>query len=151
MSARPRLTIAQVVEQFEMSRATVRRGIESGKFPGASKDEQGRWLVPVDALVAAGIKARKTWLSEVATGVATELAHELAHPAHMTADPIQNQVATELAHLRNELAHERAQREAAERIAQERLDHIASLNTALRAIEAARPEPQRRSWWSRAR
>jgi len=56
---RPQLTIAQVVEQFDLSRATVRRGIESSRFPNAAKDANGRWMVPIDGLVAAKIPGRK--------------------------------------------------------------------------------------------
>lgn len=168
MSERPKLTLAQIVEQFEVSRATLRRGIESGRFPHAEKDTQGRWVVPVDDLIAAQVKGRKTWLNEGTH----ERAHEGSHPAHdehaqgahIPPDPTVSEVASELAHLKNELAHERAHREAAERIAEERQKHIETLNTALRMLESApRPQPDpavisnskngeksiRRRWWQR--
>lgn len=168
MSERPKLTLAQIVEQFEISRATLRRGIESGRFPHAKKDPQGRWVVPVDDLIAAQVKGRKTWLNEGAH----ERAHEGGHPAHneyaqgahIPPDPTVSAVASELAQLKNELAHERAHREAAERIAEERQKHIETLNTALRMLESAPPsqpeptviresnngdKPSRRRWWQR--
>lgn len=155
MSERPKLTIAQAIEQFDLSRATMRRGIESGKFTGSTKDPQGRWLVPVDALVAAGIKPRKTWL----TGLASERAHELTQGAHSLASPSGLQVAGELAHSESELAH-RASRIAqleAELAAEKRLRESAERNaedlrSAMRMIEAGTqtPEPSpRRKWWKR--
>lgn len=155
MTSRPLLTIVQVVEQFDVSRATVRRGIENGRFPGAAKDSQGRWMVPVEALIASGIKPRKTWL--------TEGTHERAHGSQEVANPLQNLVAAERAHSANEHAHnasritqleaelsaEKLLRAAAERNAED-------LRTALRMIEA-RPSPApaattvqpRKRWWQR--
>lgn len=165
MTNRPRLTIAQVVEQFELSRATVRRGIESGKFSGAEKDVQGRWLVPVDSLVTSGIKPRKTWLNSVATPMSGEHAHELGQNDQMLATANEINMATERAHQDNELAlrgsriaqletqlaAEQSLRKAAERNSED-------LRTALRMIEAGATAPaaedpspsvshQRRRWW----
>src|SRR5690625_4927868 len=61
---RPDFTIAQVVKQFEVSQSTLRRGITSGRFPNATKDHAGRWVIPVDDVLDAGYKPRKTWLNE---------------------------------------------------------------------------------------
>lgn len=157
MSERPKLTLAQIVEQFEISRATLRRGIESGRFPHAKKDPQGRWVVPVDDLIAAQVKGRKTWLNEDAHEPAHEGGHpvhnELAQGTHNPLGPSVSAVATELAHLKNELAHEQARRELAERVAEERLSHIESLSTALKMIEASTSPaapPPRKKWWQRS-
>lgn len=149
MTSRPLLTIAQVVEQFDVSRATVRRGIENGRFPGATKDAQGRWAVPVEALVAGGIKPRKTWLNEGA--------HELAQGARKVAEPLQTLVAAERAHseseraqsasriaqLEAELSAEKQLRAAAERNADD-------LRSAMRMLEAAptAPAPRERRRWT---
>lgn len=157
MSSRPILTIAQIVEQFDVSRATVRRGIDSGRFTGASKDSAGRWIVPVEALIAEGVKPRKTWLNESA--------HELAQGAHPVSDPIQTIVATELdqghshelahnasriAQLEAELSAEKHLRAAAERNAED-------LRIAMRMIESRPSESlmqnaetkTRKRWWQR--
>jgi len=164
VNVRPSLTIAQVVEQFELSRATVRRGIESGRFLGATKDDQGRWLVPVDVLVSAGIKPRKTWLNEVATTTAHERAREHAHDDKTSGYSNVSSVATELAHhedelaqrvahiaqLEVELAAEKRLRESAERNAED-------LRLAMRMLESnttthrpAMPENSpRKRWWKR--
>lgn len=156
MATRPSLTIAEAIEQFNLSRTTVRRGIENGKFPNATKDAQGRWTIPVDDLVAAGVLPRKTWLNE--------RAHDVFTPAHS----LQSLVASELAHPENEHVHELAHRDTriaqleAELSAEKRLREAAETNandlrTALRMIEAgtnpnhppAPDHPQRRRWWQR--
>lgn len=149
MSERPKLTLAQIVEQFEISRATLRRGIESGRFPHAKKDPQGRWVVPVDDLIAAQVKGRKTWLNEGAHEGGHPAHDEHAQGAHIPSDPSVSAVASELAQLKNELAHERAQKEAAQQLADERGKHIETLNTALKMIEAAPGKAPRRRWWQR--
>lgn len=156
MTSRPLLTIAQIVDQFDVSRATVRRGIDNGRFPGATKDGQGRWTVPVEALVADGVKPRKTWLDAGAHEHAHTGAHELAQGTQKVADPLQTLVATERAHdasriaqLEAELSAEKQLRAASERNADD-------LRTALRMIEASparnnetAEQPRRRRWWQR--
>ena len=155
---RPLLLLSQLLDQFDVSRATARRGIESGRFPGAHKDAQGRWLVPVDDVIAAGIKPRKTWLNEHAHQ-GGHLAHnEHAQGAQNGSDPLQIKVASELAHAPNELAHEHAhelaQRDAriaqleAERDAEKQLREAAERNaedlrTAMRMLEAAPAKAER--------
>lgn len=170
MNSRPLLTIAQVVEQFDVSRATVRRGIESGRFIGASKDSSGRWIIPVESLIAARVKPRKTWFNEGA--------HAGGYPAHgehgqgsqTPVDPLQEQVAGELDHPRNENAHELAHhvsriaqleselstekqlREAAERNADDLRNAMRMLEvgtTHTPATGSAKP-PSRRRWWQRS-
>lgn len=159
MTERPLLTIAQVIEQFDLSRATVRRGIESGRFKGAHKDRQGRWIVPVESLIAEGVKPRNSWLKDVAT----EHAHERAQSAHDMLIPIQEKVATELAHIEDELAQERfkvtqleAQLEAERRLREASERNAQDLRSAMRMIEARMPpesagsvmKPAHR-WWKR--
>lgn len=166
MPTRPALTIAEVIEQFDLSRATVRRGIENGKFPHAAKDAHGRWTVPVDDLIAARVSPRKTWLSEPAHEGGHPAQHEHAQGMLNPAQSLHPLVATELAHPYNEHAHELAQRDT--RIAQleaqltteTRLREAAELNaedlrTAMRMLEAgptnpasSTPNPRRR-WWQR--
>jgi len=165
MTSRPLLTIAQVVDQFDLSRATVRRGIESGRFGGSHKDQQGRWLVPVESLVAVGIKPRKTWLEGPTNRVATELAHERIHEHTRGQKPTENGLATELAHRETELAHStsriaqlEAQLESEKRLREAAERNSEDLRTALRMLEAgtdtqnvsSRSTPhrdQRRRWW----
>lgn len=166
MVTRPSLTIAQAIEQFNLSRTTVRRSIENGKFPHATKDEQGRWKIPVDDLVAAGVMPRKTWLNERAHEGGRPAHNEQAHDVLTPAHSLQSLVATELAHPHNEHAHELAHRDTriaqleAELNAEKRLREAAETNandlrTALRMIEATPNTPphsaptHRRRWWQR--
>jgi len=157
VKSRPILTIAQVIEQFDTSRATVRRGIENGRFPGAAKDAQGRWTVPVEALIASDIKPRKTWLNELAHEQAHGGVHELAQGAQKVSEPLQEWVATERAHnasriaqLEAELSAEKHLRAAAERNAED-------LRIAMRMIESRPSESlmqnaetkTRKRWWQR--
>lgn len=165
MTVRPSLTIAQVVDQFDLSRATVRRGIESGKFVNASKDDQGRWRIPVESLVAAGVKPRQTWLNRSAETVAVERAHKPPQGAHVTTDPNVSVVANDLPHAHDEHAHELAQRASriiqleAELVSERRLReaserNVDDLRMALRMIDAAPAhsavaESPKRRWWKR--
>lgn len=163
MADRPLLTIAQAIEQFDLSRATLRRGIESGRFPHATKDEQGRWNVPIDDLVAAHVTPRKTWLIEHANEGVHLDQNEHAHNALSPAHSLQTLVASELAHTENKHAHELAHRDTrivqleAELSAEKRLreaaeQNSADLRTAMRMIESTAsikaPDPRRR-WWQR--
>lgn len=157
MRERPALPIARVIEQFDVSRSTLRRSIEAQKLPNARKDETGRWAIPVDDLVNAGFKARKTWLNELAH----EPGHEPGKGVHTPSDPSSSQVATELAHLADELAHERAhvselsmQLDTSERLREAAERNATDLRTALKMLEAptpnrdSRPE-ERKHWWQR--
>lgn len=153
MSSRPLLTITQIVEQFNVSRATVRRGIEKGRFPGVSKDSAGRWVVPIDALISDGVKPRKTWLDELAHGDQKEVnplqplvAAERAHYENdRTPDLAHN--TSRIAQLEAELSAERQLRMAAERNAED-------LRTAIRMLESGRPQQgsrrgSKQRWWQR--
>lgn len=176
-STRPTLTIAQAVDQFEISRATLRRGIDSGRFPNAAKDSGGRWGIPLDDLIGAGVKGRKTWLNEGAH----QGAHQGGHPAHNDhpqgahnpAGPLQKLVASELAHedarelaqgareLAHELAEERrrvalleAQLEGEKQLRAAAERNADDLRSAMRMIEAGTTSPPvdqpRRRWWQRS-
>lgn len=163
MTQRPRLTINEAVDQFQTSRATLRRGIDAGRFPGASKDTTGRWSIPLTDLLAAGIPARKTWLTEDAQGVAHQGAHEQPQSAQNSRKTMKTKVNGELAHqgaqgvthehpdttllrqrialLEQRLEQERLLKEAAERNAQD-------LRSTVRMLENKTSAPLRR-WWSR--
>lgn len=123
-----------------MSRSTIRRRREAGDFPNATQDAKGAWLVPITDLLAAGL-----------------------HPGSPTPPTVEVEQAQgaqdEMRDLRALLETERAQRRAAEQIAEERGRALDDLRSALRMIEARKPEaveltttqepPKRRRWWSR--
>lgn len=144
MAQRPLLTIAETADRFNTSRSTLRRGLSTGRFPNAKKDSLGRWVIPVDDLFQAGIKARKTWFNEGAQSVdhapGSSLAHEHAQVAHNGISSSNRGALTELAQLRSDLVHERAQVAKAQELLAAERDHVASLKMALRMIEKA-PTP----------
>lgn len=156
VTERPRLTVSQAVESFAVSRATLNRRLAAHEIVGAEKDDGGRWKIPVESLQAAGIAARKTYLTEIShSGIDKSL--DKGHPSETAENRDSTTIsdnAHEISQLRIELAHERAQRERAEAIADERKERITDLQRALAMIEAAPASVQtvqpRRRWWQRA-
>lgn len=167
MAERPRVTVSEAVAQFDVSPATLKRRLASNEIPGAEKNGRGQWQIPIESLQTAGIPARKTWLSEPPVSALTPLTDPLtplserAQPAHKSpgsAERRATELERELAQVAAQLAHERAQRERAEAIADERKERITDLQRALAMIEAAPstaplapPAPSRRRWWQRDR
>lgn len=170
MTDRPRLSVSAAVEAFDVERRTLQRMLSGGQLDGASKDERGRWLIPVEALHAAGFSARQTWLSDAtnsatvrdidATRSATTVENtgrDSATTARDSATVALRQKARaleekttelELLHqrqqqLEQQLASEKRLREAAERNAED-------LRMSLRMLEAGPSvKPARRRWWQR--
>jgi len=135
---RPQLTVSEVVDRFEISRATLKRRLATGELTGANKDTTGTWRIPIESLHSAQIKAKKTWLTELAHEP-IELAHELAQP--------EKALQIRVSELERELAHELAQRVMAERIAEERKERITDLQRAMAMLEATAPPAKKRRWW----
>jgi len=53
------LTIKQAVTETQSSESTIKRRLLGGAFPHAGQDTDGRWLIPVTDLVAAGLRPGK--------------------------------------------------------------------------------------------
>src|SRR5690606_34453808 len=116
----------------KVSRSTVRRYREQGKFPNAVKNPDRGWLVPVEDLLAAGLSPGRSIPEETMPSEPAQ-----ADSAHVQA------LEKDLAEARAALAIERAHREAAERVAAERERGLTDLRAAMRMIEDARPtEPE---------
>ena len=137
MSKRPELTVAQITEQFDVSRSTVRRGINNGRFPNATKDHHGRWLIPVDDVLNAGYKPRKTWLNEGG--------HDHGQGSQNPVDANKQAVVTDHGRLKNELAHERAQVDKLKALLEAERAHVESLRMALRMIEPSKSNATEKS------
>lgn len=107
-----------------VSRTTIVRKIESGDIAGATKSDTGAWEVPLSGLLAAGYRP----------GEPT--------PPEQVQEPEQPEESAEvkIARLEGEVALQRAMREAAERIADERLDRIGELRRALMPPPQDQPE-----------
>ncbi|WP_344721780.1 hypothetical protein, partial [Enteractinococcus coprophilus] len=138
MSKRPEFPIAQITEQFEISRSTLRRGLNDGRFPNAKKDHHGRWLIPVDDVLQAGFKPRKTWLNDIAHESGSQGGHDSGSLAQNGVSTNENKGSNELAQLEKELAHERAQVEKFKALLEAEQNHVESLRMALRMIESGK-------------
>lgn len=117
----PVWSAAEAARRCNVSRTTLTRRLNAGEIPGAEKTADG-WQIPAQGLAIAG------------------LAGQTAPDAPETDDGDQDAAdraaaeAAEVAMLRAQLETERARREGAERLADERAARILDLQTALRAI-----------------
>lgn len=124
-SSRPSWTISEAADRCGVSKSTVRRYREAGKFPSAFKDSQGAWKVPLEDLLAVGWKPIDPALNQ-----ATE------QPADGLAERVRE--------LEQALAVERARNEGLERVAAMAEASVADLRQAMKMIEASvseQPEP----------
>jgi len=113
-----RLTIKQAVIETQSSESTIKRRLLGGAFPDAGQDTDGRWLIPVTDLVAAGLRPGKR-----------------AKP-----DPLPTQL-TQLENLHAENVDLRTRLAVAEAVAGERERIIGVQERMLRMLEAGRTLP----------
>lgn len=134
---RPVLTLSEAVEACGVSRATLKRRLGANELPGAYKDDEGSWRLPVDALLAAGFRLHRP-----------EPVHE--PPVPQGHDPsLVEELRERVARLSTELAEARAR-------AEERDRALSTLELALRTLGPAPTPPAgeppvtpRRRWWRR--
>jgi len=176
MKTRTKLTVSDAVNAFDVERRTLQRLLAANQFDGAYKDTRGRWMIPIEALHAAGFTARKTWIPDATTDATksttrhdtdappTRQTAEKQHKSNTTSGTTsatdsatqRDSDATDLRHriaqLEDQLDTEKRLREAAERNSDD-------LRSALRMLEAGRPQPatqtsgptpSRRRWWQRS-
>lgn len=127
MTARPKLTLSEAADAASLSRRTLRRWLDAGRFPNAERNEAGVWVVPVEELLAAGVRLHASKPEPAPTS-----------QPRLTPTP----EPSELDRLRDELAAWRLRAEVAEAVAAERGDALADARLALRALTAGDiPEP----------
>lgn len=129
MSNRPSWTLSEAAERTGVSRSTIRRYRETGKFPNAYKATDKQWRVPVEDLLASGLTLNGQAQVEQVNTLSGQ-------PTERTPEPLSERV-RELEAL---LAIERARTAGLERVAAAAEANAADLRMALRMIEAARPE-----------
>jgi predicted DNA-binding transcriptional regulator AlpA len=136
LSSRPSLTIAEAARTCGVSVSTIRRYLAAGRFPTAHQQpspipgQRGRWRIPTQDLLAAGLRPRQARTPDQD--------QEADRPSRQTVgQPVDDRV-RELEHA---LELERTRRRAAEDLAAERAHTIQTLETALRALQAHRAAP----------
>jgi len=122
----PTVSLAEAGAQSHMSVATIRRRLKADKIPGAARNEDRSWSIPVASLVAEGI-----W-----TGTTDADAQD----DNTTTAPATPDLAAELVAMRHraELAEQKA--DLLER----------SLANAEMSLRMLQPGPQRRRRWFRS-
>ena len=120
MSNRPSWDLGESAERCGVSRSTVRRYREQGKFPNAFKDTTGAWKIPLEDLLAVGWKPNAPAQSE---------------PVSVTPEPDKS-INDKVLELEQALMLERVKREAAEQANMQMKANLEDLRTAMRMIEA---------------
>lgn len=121
----PTVSLAEAGAQSHLSVATIRRRLKSDKIPGAIRNDDRSWSIPVASLVAEGI-----W-----TGT-TEADDQDDTPSAPTPD------------LTAELVAMRHRAEMAELERDQLRERVEDLRTSMRMLEAGPQRPRRR--WFRA-
>lgn len=120
---RPGLTISDAVKAFDVSQATVKRGLRAGRYANAKKADDGMWCIPPESLQAEHPPRSATSgnaSSNGGKGGATG-GHDLER---------------RVMELEQALAIERAERRAAERIAEVEAKRAELAERALYMIDA---------------
>lgn len=120
----PTLTLAEAVTATQTSESTIKRRLRAGAFPNAARDADGKWMIPLGDLSAAGLRPGRMAKPDPKQSVG-DLAAENAE--------LRQQLAAENAELRQRLA-------VAEALASERNRIIEVQQQMLRMLEA-RPAP----------
>ena len=136
-----KLSVRAAAAQFDVSRPTLTKWLKSGKISGErqSPEDGGGWLIDPAELIRAGVKARSEGKAQPVNlpGNAEADLTDFDRGLLVNAE-------SELKALQAELEVERARREAAEAIAEERGRHIEDLRRLLPPPDAS---AQRKSWW----
>jgi Helix-turn-helix domain len=134
--AGPSVTSAEAARLCGVSASTIRRYLAAGRFPTAHQQpsptpgQQGRWRIPTQDLLAAGLRPRQA---------RTPDREQKNQPSSRSTAgrPGDDRVRA----LEYALELERTRRRAAEDLAAERAHTIQTLESALRALQAHHPDP----------
>lgn len=120
MSNRPSWDLGESAERCGVSRSTVRRYREQGKFPNAFKDSSGAWKIPLEDLLAVGWKPNAPAQPE---------------PVSVPPEPDKS-INDKVLELEHALTLERVKREAAEQANMQMKANLEDLRQAMKMIEA---------------
>jgi excisionase family DNA binding protein len=127
-----KLSVREAAKRFNVSRPTLVKRLKGGQLSGEPVTGGG-WLIDPAELIRAGYAARAD---------AGQLAPAGKDQLTMIASPLPGVGGAELVALQSALEAERIRREAAEALAEERLQHIQDLRRMLPA-----PDAKPRRWW----
>lgn len=134
---RPSWSLTQAAAETGISLSTLKRKKQGGAFPNAHKDHEGRWLIPVTDLIAAGLRPGRPRppdqlsTAQTPTEPVSELRQELI-------DLLQQRTPdAELAEYRRRAEVAEAKLEGAQARLEERQRLVEALQSALRQLEAA--------------
>ncbi|MEV5150271.1 hypothetical protein AB0L14_39545 [Streptomyces sp. NPDC052727] len=136
---------------MSLAAQTIRRRREAGELPGSVLDEEQRWLIPVENLLAAPVSGSTPprppddQAAPDADGTASD-SRDQAGAAELRAEleRLRHEHEPELAEERNARALAEAEARHLRELLAERGDHIADLQQALKTLTAApnrRPSP----------
>jgi helix-turn-helix protein len=119
---RPALSIADAATRCGVDRSTVRRRLDRGELPGAWREPgpQGRWMIPVASLVAAGLQLTSP---DQGHAPGREQGHAIANEQD------------ELGRLREQLAEWRTRALVAESLSEERRQTLERMDRAMLMLE----------------
>jgi hypothetical protein len=139
-----KLSVRAAAAQFEVSRPTLTSWLKKGKISGERlpEDEGGGWLIESSELVRMGVKARSAPDPEPVKD-----AGKADGGLTVVGRGLQGGVDAEVSALKAALELEKAKREAAEKLAEERGRHIDDLRRLL--LPAPEASPERKRWWQR--
>ena len=111
--SRPTFTVTAAARATGKSRRTIARMLDAGELADAHRDDAGAWVIPADALIAAGLTL-----------------HAPSPPDPVSA-PTPTPLADPVADLRAEVAEWRRRAEVAEAVAAERAAALDDVRSAL--------------------
>lgn len=128
-STRPAWTLTEAAERTGVSRSSMRRYREAGRFPNAFKDSTGAWRFPLEDLLAIGLRP-----VDPAHAEQVSMPTEQGQPGRLA------ELELEVVELRSRLAVERERSAGLERLAQAAEANARDLRMALRMLEGGRAE-----------
>lgn len=151
-----------------VSRSTIRRYRESGRFPDAFKNAKDEWMIPLENLLAVGLSPTDPSAKVITLGGQGQEDAQASPSGRLSKE------AQEVNRLRRELEVERARREGVENVLEEVRRRANLAERALAMLEApkgqdspiampaaqaaptpppaapeAAPEPPKKKWWQR--
>lgn len=140
---RPNYTLTDAAALVGVSRSTIRRRREQGKFPDAYKTRDGEWMVPLTNLLADGLRpssSEHVHAEQVRSVEGTVTLTPLAQAAHSLAQNDQAHLQERLQLAERDLAVERAKSEGLTNTLAATQARANDLSLALRMLETGRPK-----------